>query len=1621
MIVSKENSDTTLHLYANPLRIQAEALTRLQNHVLDGEEVVDGNNVFTFLLEFAASMTAGAAGEAINTFSSLYPSKAITSSDLYKHMSDFDYVNLFSTPASTKLTLMFERNFLINNAVQDSTNKSNYKIIIPSQSKFTIGTYEFGIHYPIEIIIKKNITPSGTVDYNSCTFTVLWKTDEYTPLHTLASNVLEHRFFTREGVTLFCIDIPVYQFSTRVYNETISPTAGFIRRYPFSDKFYAIRIFENSTGDWVEMHQTLSDTIYDINIPTAKVKVLTDSNLVEVVIPQVYINSGYIGSKILVKLYTCLGEMNVNISTYNEDQFITSFLVDDSTVNTGYSDMLKYINFVRIIPTVDTISGGKNGLSFDELRDRVIHDSTYDVIITPRDLSAYFADHGYSVSKYIDNITNRIFFAHKALVDSSGMLIGTGYYNTLFNNNILKITTDPITNEEYVDNYSHIKPVAKNTFMLLPTNVFKHNAAKDSMVVLNDDELNTLNTLTKANKVKELNNNLYSYSPFHTKVTTSPTPHCVTYDLLQPSISNMTFVGENPNVTSQLSVYTYAIEHLKNGSGGYNLYVNLYRTQDIATVPVLEKTVTKVVPNILVVLMASSQDGVQGYLIGEYIGISDNSALPVFKFHIDTDYRISESDQLCVTNFKNNTPVNIYLDMVTDLHVMTFMRTGILGPVATTGVSARNFPAETEGYTWLSTQSLTTKFGSRVDMLYNNISVVLGQELPVVNPTTTFATYNRPVYARYTEEDFLEEDPDTGEMIVSPENQVKIGLLKHPLELLHNTGDLILTESNGRMTPPTCKFYQDEQEGTIYISGSELDVVKGAYVLTTPKAVGTARVWKKMLSVTLNNYCTLSYIFGHYDYDPDLLNQWVIEEYRNGILHKVHYRTNDVSGSQTPLIPKWVMRDEPTANSTMQITFADVTVPRVYSLELQEPFTATSWQGNEWLHSRDHLYVYNCGLPLVNGRYYLGHNMFGGDRVWTKEITFENETIVHKIYYSPDISRWVLTETKSGTETSLFSVLDTNPNTDPWTGTWIADEAVNNPPPAFTVLNTDSSSYKITVEDMLEYMSNSIDDSYIFNTMEDVRKSIKHNEDTNVYSVSDPVTGMFIFLRTQDNLQAPSTILVEPYVNPEFDNITVGSGIGALYIRDFELEAFNPLKYLTHKQLMDLFELYDNPEFENITVDILSEKYKLPKYTISKILRWRTPWTKVLEASSMDAIREYINQRSIGNVPLADIRKLQNKMLSPIKQYQNKAEADADSNVKNGDVLWIEDASDIFDESVEPIFSSNYAVIYNSVLCIANVLSGIATTYTLMCRAPSLDYAKGDVLNHGSNSGLVYVIHKKLTDGPYTPMYISPLTESVSKIDLNMCNSPWSVVDKWPWDIRTWINTKTNLVDSKIQIELETETSSTIVAHGSGEALVEEGVVKDNSNTRSLIYNTSMLHIGYNLTISDELQHRNYRQMILDRLRHHFNTLSAARVSLLEQTGLFFKPTRTIGVGDFEHMGGKLSMRLDITMSLRLHVEARVIADAYTRETLEKNIYTIVVKHLSSGTISQASIAKDILATLGDSIVYVDVLGINEISDLQTLIPSDISFTPYIKQVLYIKDDGSIGTRSGIEIKWVVV
>jgi len=101
----------------NPLQIQSDILTDLQSRIDGDLSVVDANNPFMFLLEAFSRNVAEAITSVDTKLNSLYPRRATTTKELYQHLSDYDYLGFFSSPANLKLRFLLHRDFIINNAI----------------------------------------------------------------------------------------------------------------------------------------------------------------------------------------------------------------------------------------------------------------------------------------------------------------------------------------------------------------------------------------------------------------------------------------------------------------------------------------------------------------------------------------------------------------------------------------------------------------------------------------------------------------------------------------------------------------------------------------------------------------------------------------------------------------------------------------------------------------------------------------------------------------------------------------------------------------------------------------------------------------------------------------------------------------------------------------------------------------------------------------------------------------------------------------------------------------------------------------------------------------------------------------------------------------------------------------------------------------------------------------------------------------------------------------------------------------------------------------------------------------------------------------------------------------
>ena len=834
IVVSESAAEETLQAYAHPLEIQAKAISELEKRLLDGQVINDGNNVFTFLMEYAANMTADVVNKTCTCFNSLYPENAQTATDLYKHLSDFDYIGLFATPAQTTVELVFDRNFLIDNAVAVD-NQAYYKIVIPEYSKFTIGEHAFGLMYPIEIRVRKVVKSNGRTDYDNCVITVMWDTSVANPLKTLESHILEHRDFVQENQALTAIEVPIYQFSIDNHVEDAIASTGFAKRYDYADKFYAIRVFHFKGGAWHEMAQTLSDINYDIDVPTAMIKVLMDIGKVEVVIPQIYFNtentSASLGNRVLVKIYTTEGEMNLDTSNYNINQYQASFLLTDAILieDDTYSNMLKRIPTIFMIPKTKRIASGTDGIDMPALKERVKHSASYTVKITPNDLSAYFGSSGFTFTKVLDNITDRVYCAHKVLTDATGTTIAAGQGVTHFTDEMFDIQHHPDTNELYVPNYSAISVLDENCVTIQPSAIYKYDPENNYFVMISDDEWAIFKNQTVDKQIEQLNAGLYTYSPFHVRLSLDTNmPIAGSYDMYNPKLADVVFDWENPNTTAEIAIYNAGIKVLNTGESGYRLSVALFKTENIADVKALESDGVDV-KNIEVMLSTTNSKGVYLYMLGTYNGKDANNH-DIFIFDIKTKGKITQNSMFDVTNMYDATgdATDNFLDLGTSKFSVTFFLKEDMVPLESQkkdaylmdGVSLVGVPGSLDGFIKLCTQSFKLSFGTSLPMLENNVSISASGQSYLTYPTTMFSTYPSQVYERYTVIDYvegrcsiekigtlkLERDPETG---------------KYSLVVKHDVGDVIISSPYGMTYGPTFLFTDVDTEATALITQDE--------------------------------------------------------------------------------------------------------------------------------------------------------------------------------------------------------------------------------------------------------------------------------------------------------------------------------------------------------------------------------------------------------------------------------------------------------------------------------------------------------------------------------------------------------------------------------------------------------------------------------------------------------------------------------------------------------------------------------------------------------------------------------------------------------------------------------
>lgn len=711
-----DSSTFTKDMLSNPTKLSTAIIDAMEaSDVGGGLSINDPNNGFVMQM-LANNFIFSKFSEKIDYINSFYYShRARTSDQLYVHLSEFDFVNLMASPATVPFVFAMSKDWIVTNAVRFDDNYN--KIQIPATSFITMGGVIYSMYYPIDIFVNRN---TGAVD-------AFYNTEITDRLNTLSSNMLlDVHEYTKDGLNWFQIQFNAFQFERVIKKYTVASEQGFSVRITHNDQFYAAKVFNlNGDGSWTELKYSLSQMNYDYRVPTALLTMFSESSEIKVEIPQIYFDNNQISQTIRIELYSTKGAVNYSLSATD----VLGLKANFDTSSSVFAAPLAQMPTWRVMPTSTEVVGGSNARTYDEIRDDVVNQRLHDrVAITPPELVQAGLKAGFSLTRVIDDLTDRMYYASNVLVDSKNMVVPTFTGNILITDDSLQ--GDPSTIIHYTDGYNTI----------LPTTTFKINNDSITCTPLSNGEVNILQALTKEQQVVELNKGNYIRQPFHvTLLTTAKSPVATTYNLMSPEMTSLVFLRENPHSAPQMSVLTCTVEHQNYGAGGYRVVITAERSSNITSVGI---------GNFNLLLTCKTKVGESVYLPATYLG-TDNNQNDVWEVIFATDYHITVDNHITVVmRDSSHVLVAVEIPLNQQFIVLSSFITVWQPQISRDVILNDLLPQHYAGaYTVMSQQSMQISFGTNMsDQIYCGVDTTWGNDVYEVAEETIYLTTNVPIF-----------------------------------------------------------------------------------------------------------------------------------------------------------------------------------------------------------------------------------------------------------------------------------------------------------------------------------------------------------------------------------------------------------------------------------------------------------------------------------------------------------------------------------------------------------------------------------------------------------------------------------------------------------------------------------------------------------------------------------------------------------------------------------------------------------------------------------------------------------------------------------------------------------
>ena len=306
-VTNQQFSTNIEDLIINPARAHQFSLAMLERASEGEKVVVDPTNPFVFLLEAASANASACLNQTERMMRKMYPSLAGGYEDVYHHMSDTDYLERFSTPSRTVMTMMLSLDEVKQKAVIEN-DASVRRLTIPRFTRFSVADTPFTLMYPIDIRIMRH---GG--------FRITYNDDVPIDVDVLDTNLVDWRVVNMSGTEWLTIDIPIKQLDISRVNGPVNRATGFSKTYNIPDKFHYCQAYNRVGDEWVKINVTHNEVVHNPNKPTLVLKVM--DNNVKVTIPQIYLNARSINDMIRIDFYTTKGELTMDLSGYGMGAF----------------------------------------------------------------------------------------------------------------------------------------------------------------------------------------------------------------------------------------------------------------------------------------------------------------------------------------------------------------------------------------------------------------------------------------------------------------------------------------------------------------------------------------------------------------------------------------------------------------------------------------------------------------------------------------------------------------------------------------------------------------------------------------------------------------------------------------------------------------------------------------------------------------------------------------------------------------------------------------------------------------------------------------------------------------------------------------------------------------------------------------------------------------------------------------------------------------------------------------------------------------------------------------------------------------------------------------------------